>query len=178
MFQKLVVKNTVSRNLKGFTLIELLVVVLIIGILAAVALPQYQKAVWKARLAEVVLFQSNAMKALDAYVLENGNDTTISFSGTEANGVLDIDLTAGLTCTKEYLCFDNWFSYNVYAEPDPDYKGMWGSGIQYKDDVQIVYEKHGDGTFYRDCTFFTEFGGKICNILHSLDNSYLVYDSL
>ena len=62
---------------KGFTLIELLVVVVIIAILAAVALPQYQKAVRKSRLAEVKMFHNAAEKAIKAYILQNGVTETI-----------------------------------------------------------------------------------------------------
>ena len=80
-------------NKQAFTLIELLVVVLIIGILAAVALPQYQKAVRKSQLVQGLVFAKAVHEAQEVYFLANGKFAT-------SQEELDLQIT----CPEKLSC--------------------------------------------------------------------------
>lgn len=103
-----------SEMKKGFTLIELLVVVLIIGILSAIALPQYTKAVMKSRAAGAWPVLRTLDQAVSAYCLANPGSTTKSLDS------LDIQVP---TTDKNFQF--GWGSSCKDLEDHPEYASVY-----------------------------------------------------
>jgi len=114
---------------KGFTLIELLVVVLIIGILSAIALPQYTKAVERARSAEALTNISTMKKQVELYILENG----LPSSGfVQYKDFANVDLSGG-----------QW-NGNSYTTKNASYSAFISSNGGY---IVASFMKNGQGGY-------------------------------
>lgn len=83
------------NNKKGFTLIELLVVVLIIGILAAMAMPAYFKAVERARMAEADTMIGTVVNAQQRYKMKTGKFASLWTS---------LDIAPANAVASKYYC--------------------------------------------------------------------------
>lgn len=106
-------KGSLRKGMAGFTLIELLVVVLIIGILASVAMPQYNKAVEKSRATQALAILKSLYAAQEAYYMANGSYAT-SFD--------ELDLSVPWTGTTKWFTLghdtranENW-SLQIYND--------------------------------------------------------------
>ena len=157
-------QKTISMPLgfsKGFTLIELLVVVLIIGILSAVALPQYRVAIKKAELTEAMIWAKTIKEAQIRYHLANGE---------YASDLQDLYIGLPGNCIKNepnYVCGD--LSLRTTNTPSTYvYHKNIGVENYYKENLRLCLAGENDPVGIKVCK---SFGGEI---YHSGPTSYWV----
>lgn len=164
------------KHKRGFTLIELLVVVLIIGILSAIALPQYTIAVEKSRAAEAMTNIATMKRQMQVYIMENGLPSDRIGYEEFANVELPCEWDAN-------SCFTKYFQYGAGITSSGGYIEIYRTGAQgdlyalrstqekiYNDDSAV------DGWYNACITETNDLGRKICKQYEALGWEYVDND--
>lgn len=166
-----------KSNKRAFTLIELLVVVLIIGILAAVAVPQYQKAVEKARLTEALQNIKAIEKCFALYQLEHGQPASGTILLKDMNCPIEAALGEWHDEDEEnedlqYSYTSDHFKYQAGCVSTDCLAEIWRIP---NNDYALNMRKMETGSQSRGCfTNETEIGRYICNSLKN--QGWIYYD--
>ena len=155
------------QNKKGFTLLELLVVVLIIGILAGIALPQYNKAVEKAKVTEALLNIKTIEGSMQRYILKNG--FTDRFIVLEE--LLDIDLSGGEFSNEGYNYVTKNFKFNSFC--DNSMCVVYAQRTGNSENYVIAVTTYSNNISHECYTFETDMGRYICKYLNSQGWDYV-----
>ncbi len=128
------------------TLIEMLVVVLIIGILAAIAVPQYQKAVMKSRFTQLKILASAIAQAQEEYYLANGEYASDINSLSISIPVDDTKYNCALSGKVACGCNNDLMYYQIYYANSLSNPGVIICGVldnTNKNAVAICQEETG-----------------------------------
>lgn len=152
----------------GFTLIEILVAILIVGILAALAVPQYQKAVDRARFAALMPLVQTIKDAQERFYLENGFYTR-DFEH------LDIQMPGGYEKIEppRVIRYANGDEYYALSREKPE-EVVAGIGVSERfKNGYLLYLDHTDHAGKRVCTSYNSFGERSEYLCKSLGGVYL-----
>ena len=158
----------------GFTLIELLVVVLVIGILVAVALPQYRLAVLKARTASYLPLLRSIEQAQEIYYMNNGQYAHFSREtpslGVELPGDCTIEVAVNSqlwTCREDFLVdFGSASASWVQLRYCPGYNYDYTECNAHMDfRILKTYQSAPEDPGQTFCYGHTELGRRVCKML-------------
>jgi len=122
-------RRTLARRAQaGFTLIELMIVVAIIGILAAIAIPQYQNYVARSQVARAVA-ETGALKTAIETCLLDGKAANECYVGFTASNILGADPVATEKTAASYASKTDGLTivYPTDATTDASIQGTFGA---------------------------------------------------